>query len=316
MLGVISLALLVSFGHTLVAAASIYYVDCSASINGSGSQSSPFNTLDAANAITLGAGDQLLFQRGTTCQGQLAPVGSGSSGSPITIGAYGSQTALPVITAGSNTNAVLLNGNSHIIIENLEFTNPGNNTVRKRGLYIYAQDAGPVTDITVQNLYIHDVRGLMPSTISPFNAANGKYANATGAIIIEAGGSTTATALSNILVQNNTIRSVDRQGIYTWTNWCRRPAMASFWNTLCSQQWDPSTGFVVRNDQLYDIGGDGIVAKGNVGALVERNKLIGFNKRSGSPNAGMWTANSDNSLFQYNVASGGTTTSDSKRSNP
>ncbi|GAB5585952.1 hypothetical protein Unana1_00852 [Umbelopsis nana] len=213
-------------------------------------------------------------------QDQLAPVGSGSSGSPITIDAYGSQTALPVITAGSNTNAVLLNGNSHIIIENLELTNPGNNTVRKRGLYIYAQDAGLVTDITVQNLYIHDVRGLMPSTISPFNAANGKYANATGVIIIEAGGSTTATAFSNILVQTNTIRS------------------------------DPSTGFVVRNNQLYDIGGDGIVAKGNVGALVEHNKLIGFNKRSGSPNAGLWTANSDNSLFQYNVASGGTTTSD------
>jgi hypothetical protein len=237
---------------------------------------------------------------------------SGSNESPIIIGAYGTSSNLPVITAGNNTNAVLLNATSHIVIENLELTNPGDNTVRRRGIYVYAADAGNITDITVQNLYIHDVRGLMPSTISPFNAANGKYANATGALIIEASGNITATAFSNVLIQNNTIRSVDRQGIYTWTNWCRRPAMASFWDTLCFQPWDPSTGFVVRNNQLYDIGGDGIVVKGYVNSLVEHNKLIGFNKRSNSPNAGMWTANSDGSLFQYNTASGGNTTTDGK----
>ncbi|KAJ2957794.1 hypothetical protein NQZ79_g6549 [Umbelopsis isabellina] len=293
-----------------VAASTSYYVDCSTSSNGKGSVDSPFNQLSAASGQRLGPGDSLLFKRNVTCQGQLTINDSGSSGSPIVIGAYGTGTNLPVIAAGSNTNAVLLNATSHIIIENLELTNSGDNTVRKRGLYIYAADAGNITDITVQNLYINNVRGLMPSTISPFNAANGKYANATGALIIEASGNITSTWFSNILIQNNTIRSVDRQGIYTWTNWCRRPALATFWDTLCFQPWAPSTGFVVRNNQLYDIGGDGIVVKGYVNALVEHNKLIGFNKRSNSPNAGMWTANSDGSLFQYNSATGGTTTSD------
>ncbi|KAG2184517.1 hypothetical protein INT43_000426 [Umbelopsis isabellina] len=292
------------------AASTSYYVDCSTSSNGKGSVDSPFNQLTAASNQQLGPGDSLLFKRNATCQGQLTINDSGSIGSPIVIGAYGKGFDLPVITAGNKTNAVLLNATSHIVIENLELTNPIGNTVRKRGLYIYAADAGNITDITVQNLYINNVRGLMPSTISPFNAANGKYANATGGLVIEAGGNTTSTWFSNILIQNNTIRSVDRQGIYTWTNWCRRPAMASFWDTLCFQPWAPSTGFVVRNNQLYDIGGDGIVVKGYVNALVEHNKLIGFNKRSNSPNAGMWTANSDGSLFQYNRASGGTTTSD------
>lgn len=293
-----------------VAASTSYYVDCSTSSDGNGSVDSPFNQLSAANNQRLSPGDSLLFRRDVTCQGQLTINDSGSSGSPIVIGAYGTGSDLPVITAGNNTNAVLLNATSHIVIENLELTNPGDNTARKRGLYIYAANAGNITDITVQNLYINNVRGLMPSTISPFNAANGKYANATGALIIEAGGNTTSTWFSNILIQNNTIRSVDRQGIYTWTNWCRRPAMASFWDTLCFQPWAPSTGFVVRNNQLYDIGGDGIVVKGYVNALVKHNKLTGFNKRSSSPNAGMWTANADGSLFQYNVASGGTTMSD------
>jgi hypothetical protein len=294
------------------AASTSYYVDCLSSSNGSGSVNSPFNQLSAANGQKLSPGDSLLFKRGVTCQGQLTINDSGSNESSIIIGAYGTSSNLPVITAGNNTNAVLLNATSHIVIENLELTNPGDNTVRRRGIYVYAADAGNITDITVQNLYIHDVRGLMPSTISPFNAANGKYANATGALIIEASGNITATAFSNVLIQNNTIRSVDRQGIYTWTNWCRRPAMASFWDTLCFQPWDPSTGFVVRNNQLYDIGGDGIVVKGYVNSLVEHNKLIGFNKRSNSPNAGMWTANSDGSLFQYNTASGGNTTTDGK----
>jgi hypothetical protein len=110
-------------------------------------------------------------------------------------------------------------------------------------------------------LYIHDVRGLKSSTISPFNASNDKNANATGSIVIEAGGFTTPTAFSNVPIQK-ILRSVDRQGIYTRTNWCRRPAMTSRWNTLFFQQWDTSMGFVVRNKQLYDIGGDGIVVKG------------------------------------------------------
>ena len=58
--------------------ATSYYVDCSAATNGDGSQASPWNALSSANATIFGPGDQLLFKSGTTCQGALSPVGSGS----------------------------------------------------------------------------------------------------------------------------------------------------------------------------------------------------------------------------------------------
>jgi hypothetical protein len=49
-------------------AGAISYVDCSASTNGAGTQSSPWNTLASVNALTFNPGDQILFNRGTTCR--------------------------------------------------------------------------------------------------------------------------------------------------------------------------------------------------------------------------------------------------------
>ncbi|MCP2341135.1 right-handed parallel beta-helix repeat-containing protein [Actinomadura rupiterrae] len=306
LLGAGGVAVLAAPAH---AAGTSYHVDCSATGTGDGSSSAPFTSLASANAVSLKPGDSMLFRRGVTCQGQFAPTGSGSASAPVVIGAYGDGTARPKIDANGATNAVLLDAFPYVTLQDLELTAPGDNTAVRRGLYVYASDAGTVPGITVQRLYVHDVRGKMPSTTGA-GAGTGKYANATGGVVIEAQGTTTPTAFTGLSVLDNTIASVDRQGIYTWTNWCRRPELASFWNTLCSAAWFPGNGFTVRGNTLSDIGGDGIVVKGYDGALVEHNTLTGFNKRSGSPNAGMWTANSRNVTFQFNDASGGTTTSD------
>ncbi|MFF2045148.1 right-handed parallel beta-helix repeat-containing protein [Kitasatospora sp. NPDC058170] len=292
------------------AAATVRYVDCSAAGSGDGTAASPYTSLAPVNALTLAPGDQVLFRRGTTCTGELAPKGGGSTGSPVVVGAYGAGTARPVIDAAGAANAVLLRNISQITVQDLELTAPGDNTQRRRGVYVYASDAGTVSGITLQRLSVHDVRGLMPSTVSPYYHGNGKYADATGAIVVEAAGTAVPTAFAGMRILDNEIRSVDRQGIYTWSNWCRRPELATFWNSLCTANWQPSTGLVIRGNRLDDVGGDGIVVKGSTGALVERNRLTGFNVRSGSPNAGMWTANSDDTVFQFNDTSGGRTTSD------
>ncbi|MEV5976592.1 right-handed parallel beta-helix repeat-containing protein [Streptomyces sp. NPDC052114] len=291
------------------AAGSTYHVDCSAPANGTGTAASPFNALAPANALTLTAGDQVLFRRGTACAGQFAPKATGTAAARVVIGAYGTG-ARPRIDAAGAVNAVLLDDTPYTTVQDLELTAEGDNTARRRGVYVYGKDAGTVRGITLQRLDIHDVRGAMPSTVEGHYHGTGKYADATGAIVVEAQGTTTPTAFADTRVLDNTIRSVDRQGIYTWTNWCRRPEMAAFWKTLCTASWKPSTGFVVRGNTLSDIGGDGIVVKGNENALVEHNRLTGFNERSDSPNAGMWTANSTGSVFQFNDTSGGRSTKD------
>ena len=287
-----------------------YYFDSSASSGGTGTQSSPYNTLSSVSSVDVAAGDNILLKRGSSFTEPLVLNKGGAAGSPVTIGAYGDETAAtPIISAGENLNAVLLNGTSFVTVQDLEITNPGDNTTPRRGVYVLGLDAGQMQDITLQNLCIHDVRGWMPSTTDT-GIGTGKYSNASGGIVIEASGNNTATYFTNILIQDNEIRSVDRQGIYTWTNWCRREEMATFWETLCFQGWAVSTGLLVQRNRLYDIGGDGIVVHGYDGGLVRNNLVTGFNKRSKSPNAGIWTANSINALFQYNTVSGGTTTSD------
>ena len=69
--------------------AAAYYLDCSASKNGSGTQASPWNSLASVNAFTFLPGDHLLLKRGTTCNGALTPQGSGAANFPIVIDAYG-----------------------------------------------------------------------------------------------------------------------------------------------------------------------------------------------------------------------------------
>lgn len=286
-----------------------YFFDGSANDVGQGSESYPYNNLTVISSLKLQPGDKILLKRGSSIGGPLVLTSSGSTIAPIGIGAYGDATQPKPAVVGGGLSTVLIQGASHVIVEDLEVTNPGDNKSALRGVHVYGYNSGNIKDVTVQNLYIHDVRGYMPSTTTG-GAPVGKYANASGAIVIEAGGSTTPTYFTGIRIQDNEIRSVDRQGIYTWTNWCQRPELAAFWFTLCTAPWFASSGLLVQRNKLYDIGGDGIVVKGYEGAIVRDNLVVGFNKRSKSPNAGIWTANSINSLFQYNTVSGGTTTSD------
>ncbi|KAJ5965080.1 Pectin lyase fold/virulence factor [Penicillium vulpinum] len=294
----------------LCLASSSYYFDGSATSNGDGTQSSPYNSLASIPNLPLSPGDNILLKRGTTFAGPLLLNKSGSAGSVITVSAYGDVSqSKPIVGAGTALNSVLIQGASFVTVQDLNITNPGDNTTPRRGVYVYAADAGRVQDITLQRLYIHDVRGWMPSTTTT-GIATGKYANASGGIVIEAAGSTTPTYFDGLVIQDNEIRSVDRQGIYTWTNWCQREELAAFWKTLCLKPWAASSGLVIQRNRLYDIGGDGIVVKGNNDAEVLNNTLVGFNQRSQSPNAGLWTANSVGSVFRYNTVSGGKTTND------
>ncbi len=77
------------------ALAATYYVD---SANGNDSytitqaqnQSTPWKTIDKVNKSTFQPGDNILFKRGQVWREQLTVPSSGTSGNPITFGAYGS----------------------------------------------------------------------------------------------------------------------------------------------------------------------------------------------------------------------------------
>ncbi|MEV6524468.1 RICIN domain-containing protein [Longispora sp. NPDC051575] len=277
------------------AAGTAYHLDCAAG-NDANTGTSPgaaWRTLGKVNGRTFGAGDQLLILRGTTCTGALTPKGSGSTGSPVTVDAYGTG-ARPVIAGAGVEAAVRLYNQQWWEVRNLEITNKGATVGRRRGVSVELADYGTASHIVLENLDIHDVNG-----------EDKKDLGGSGGIYFAISGTTTQTLFDGLTIRNNTVNKVDRAGIFMVSTWNR-----SGFEANPAGIFRPWPNVVVSGNRLGDLGGDGIVAGNTTGALIERNYVNGFQKRSAGYNAGMWAYDADYAVFQYNEATGGQTTRD------
>ncbi|MFI1092691.1 ricin-type beta-trefoil lectin domain protein [Streptomyces sp. NPDC020917] len=273
------------------ASSSAHYVDCSKSRNGSGSQSSPWNALATVNATTFRAGDQILFARGTTCNGTLAPKGSGVSGSPIVVDTYGTG-AKPLIAGGGASDAVLLTNQQYWEIRNLEVTNHGATAGNRRGVHIVLQDYGTGSHYRITNLTVHDVNG---DGVKDLGGSAG--------IQFDVFGTSVKTKFNDVVVDGNDVYSVDRSGINMSTAWKCRASIG--YPSPCQYGVDtyyPWTGFVVQNNTVHDIGGDGIVMQYTQNGLAQNNVAYDTAARWYGSNAAIWDWNADNVTFQYNEA--------------
>ena len=96
---IILFTLLICFSQKLKATS--YYVDSKAKSGGNGlSAATAFNSLSQVNNLSLKPGDNVYFNRGDVFQGMLVIQNSGSAGSPIYYGAYGSGN-LPIISGAT-----------------------------------------------------------------------------------------------------------------------------------------------------------------------------------------------------------------------
>ena len=243
----------------------IYYVDCSASVNGDSSQENPWNNLDTVNARTFLAGDQILFRRGTTCTGQLWPKGSGASGNPIIISAYGAG-ARPIID-GNNAVApvVTIKDQNYWTFDNLEIRN-------STGLVLYV-DASAGVDVygfTLTNLYVH----------------NGGMSDGQHLILL---GQYNHHSVHDVLI-DNVEASFGWRGIEIGGKCCNNPAIRS-------------TNIIIRNSTIHDVQSDGILVASTNNALVEHcvvyNTGIMTILQNHKPN-GLWTWDCDDCTIQFN----------------
>ena len=69
---------------------------------------------------------------------------------------------------------------------------------------------------------------------------------------------------------------------------------------LLAAKWFPSTGVVIRDNYVEDIGGMAFVACD--GALVEHNIAKDCNRRANDYNAGIWPWSCDNIVLRLNEA--------------
>ena len=289
-----------------------YYVDCSVATDGSGTQASPWNSLADVSAHTFGPGDQLLFNRGTSCAGRVQLQGSGTASAPISVDAYGTG-ALPKLLGDGTWATVTLYNQQYWDFADLDVTNNGPTITqsdptliadqdRRRGFYIHLQDYGTGSHYHFTNLNIHDVNG-----------PRGWNNTTTGAIFFEVTGTTTPTHFNDVLVQNSTFTSDDFFALNNWTTWADRPQLPASISGApwAAGPWQPATNFVVRNNTLNDLGADGIQTNHTIGALVEHNVVTSYQTRDTARcHVPLFDWNADDAVFQYNEVYGGQGTCD------
>ena len=260
-----------------------YYVDAlSGSDSYAGtSPSLAWRTLGKVNSVVFGPDDAILFRVGCAWSGQLAPLGSGAEGRPITVDCYGSGPK-PIINGGAvRPDAVHLYNQEHWRIRNLEVTNTApQRRPHMTGVRVEIRDFGTAHQVYLRDLYIHDVNG-----------SNVKGEGDSGILWFN-GGNVIPSRFDGLRIEDCYLLRTDRNGIAAWTD---------FWTR---DNWYPSLHVVIRGNTLEDIGGDGIVPIGCEGALVEHNVLNGGRTRAGDYAAGMWPWSCDNSVFQFNEAYG------------
>ncbi|MFJ8112336.1 carbohydrate binding domain-containing protein [Streptomyces sp. NPDC096132] len=271
--------------HTALAAGTTYYVNCSAATNGSGTQSSPWNSVGSVNGTTFAAGDSILFAAGTTCTGQLTPGGSGASGSPITMGAYGSG-AKPVIDANGATGPVIhLLNQQYWEIGGLELTNAASSPAYRSGVLAENSSGGVLRHIRVHDMNIHHISG-WPGGWYSTNAGVGVQTDHT----------TPVSTWDDVVVENNTFDHVDRIAVAVTPDGD-------------GQGTGLTTGTVIRGNTMTYDGADDILVVKNDGALIDGNKAgYGGAKNTCPPSgqycngasAGIWMSGSSNTVVQNN----------------
>jgi hypothetical protein len=258
-----------------------------------------WRSLRKVNAGVFRPGDRILFASGRAWTGQLWPKGSGTAAYPIQIDRYGSGP-LPIIDGGGVANhpptlwhggAVNLLNQSYWEIRNLEVKNCpspcGINTTRYQsvGIMVRNSTGGPLQHIVIGNNVVHDV----PAQVDGYYGANAGIA-----VVSDTNGS----YWGDVTIENNDVYTVDRIGVFVGPSW-QDGVPANVFLGL-----PKTTGITIRNNTINDSGGDGILNYVTYDTLVEGNTVSNCGSRTTGGSVGIWTADSDTTVFQYNEVYG------------
>ena len=286
----LSIALaLICLSHSLLSAKE-YYIDSRHGDDAAAGTSpeTAWSSLQAANQHAFKPGDVIYLRSGQIFDGQFRPISSGTDGQPITLTSY-MDGPKPVIAGhGLTRSAVFLENLSHWVIDSIEITNTGKSGEAKRvGVLVFAKNIGVVQSITLRNLLVRDVNGVISKS----------EGGGTG-IRWEVDTRKVPTKIDNLLIENCHVLRCDRDAIKGWMD----P-----WDDLSHL----STNVVIRGNLLEDIGGDGIVPIGTERAVIEYNRVYGARQRIegldtkevtqyAGPSIGIWPWSSMNTQIRFN----------------
>jgi len=286
--GILSLAIAIGACTSNKVTTVNYYFDPDqgTDVNTGTSPDQAFKTLYKIRDIVLQPGDSILLKSGALFTEPLYISCKGDSVKPIIIGKYGGDTRPHIKGNGSQLQAVHVFNSEYIVIRDLEISNKGESPVENmNGLFVELKGYGTANDITIDNLFVHDVYG---SLVKEKGAGN--------AIMIQNHDDDDTISRSShfngLLVQNCHIKDCQRNGIIIWGNWVRK-------------LWDPNLKVVIRNNLIEGVPGDGIVPTACESPLIEYNIMKDCPPALPPTEAcdGIWPWSCDNAVVQYNIVS-------------
>ena len=258
---------------------------------------------------SFGPGDNILFERGRSFNGQFAPRANGADGNLVTISAFG-EGARPIINnngvvhahptrAGATTSAgILLFNSEYVEVSGLEITN-NNGTVQEiqsHGIHVLGEDLGrSLNTFIIRDNVIRDVNpgiggdnrgGIHFNGNSP-QSSNGTSFNDVQIFdnrIERVGGIGISTAIARVNIEDGD--SVPRDQV-------RENAIL---------------GLHIAHNFISETGRNAIRARDSDGAVVEYNTAA-FSSRFQTGNS-LFTFNARDTLIQYNEVYGNTGDSD------
>jgi hypothetical protein len=211
--------------------------------------------------------------------------------------------------------AVHLYNVEHWEINALELSNDGLAEGPRVGLLVQLENFGTGKHYRINNVYVHHVHGYAADVKGPvgFKETGGILFTITRSA--QAGAVPVKTRFDDVVIENSEVYHVDAIGISNRSSWMCRVHGAPCSDYLLPGEapeslrdpanripleFTPSTRFVIRNNKIHDVGGDGIIVRTATAPLVESNLIYDIWMRVAGDSAGAWSINTDNALFQYN----------------
>jgi hypothetical protein len=280
------------------------------------SQSEAWRSIDRVNTVEFHPGDTILFRRGGEWVGNLKPLGSGTPGNRIVIGAYGNGPAplidaKGVIASGEKVSYTIRLFNQEYIeirdlkIKNFKFFEEPRKVngkmsdsfvyAPKMGIYIEGKDCGTLNQIHLINLEICDINGDMSTKHNGGVFAEITWSNEKSKRI--------KSNFNGLYTEGCYFHDIDRTGWSNTSVWSNRSLTSAWGNSLANgkiHNWYPSEQIIFRNNKFEKSGANALILRVAAGPLVS-HCLFTYNACKGSGNAS-FPFNCDDALFQYNEA--------------
>ena len=272
---------------------------------GDGSLEKPFNDLSKISELTLEPGSYIYIESGSEFVGRLAIENAhGSEDEPIVITSYG-KGDMPKIDGNDlkGSGVLYIKNCSNILVKGLELTDSANTEGDRRGVLIVCdnnigtEDVVTYKNITLSNLYVHDILGYRDAE----NSGMAMWSKTTGGIHVW---STDGLGrIDGLEISDCLVTEVSNVGIATWHKVVQKAdgSVSAKMVSPYDAEFEKYAHLNVHIDgnEISHIGKNAIFARNLFGGVIEHNVVHDTAKHCVSGNS-IVTRSVDGTVIQYN----------------